>query len=98
MSKREELLARHRHRLTQMMQRHQQEISDLIADQQLELAELMLHEDDAQRALDVLAIAKAPLQYEVTYGNPQLADTQDAKHLVHIIDRTIEHITEKYRV
>ncbi|EDJ7306028.1 hypothetical protein M8D79_004223 [Salmonella enterica] len=81
MSKREELLARHRHRLTQMMQRHQQEISDLIADQQLELAELMLHEDDAQRALDVLSIAKAPLQYEVTYGNPQLADTQELNTL-----------------
>ncbi|EBA4459149.1 hypothetical protein ACEZ6Q_004402 [Salmonella enterica] len=98
MSKREELLARHRRRLTQMMQRHQQEISDLIADQQLELAELMLHEDDAQRALDVLNIVKAPLQYEVKNGNPQLADTQDAKCLVHVIDRTIEHITEKYRM
>lgn len=97
MSKREELLARHRHRLTKMMQRHQKEISDLIADQQLELAELMLHEDDAQRALDVLSIAKAPLQYEATKGNPQLADTEDAKCLVHLIDHTIEHINEKYR-
>ncbi|CAB5619693.1 Uncharacterised protein [Escherichia coli] len=98
MSKREELLAHHRHRLTQMMQRHQQEITDLIAAQHLELAELMIHEDDPQRALDVLNIVKAPLQYEVKNGNPQLADTQDAKCLVHVIDRTMEHITKKYRM
>ena len=49
-------------------------------------------------ALDVLNIVKAPLQYEVKNGNPQLADTQDAKCLVRVIERTIEHITEKYRM
>lgn len=96
MSKREELLARHAHRLHQLLVDHQQEITDLIAAQQLELAELMIHEDNPQRALDVLNIVKAPLQYEVTNGNPQLADTQDAKCLVYIIDRTMEHINKKY--
>lgn len=97
-SKREELLARHAHRLQQMLVGHQQEITDLIAAQQLELAELMIHEDDPHRALDVLNIVKAPLQYTVTNGNPQLADTLDAKCLVHVIDRTMEHITKKYRI
>lgn len=58
----------------------------------------MIHEDDPQRALDVLNIVKEPLQYTVTNGNPQLADTQDAKCLVHVIDRTMEHITKKYRI
>lgn len=96
MRKREELLARHENRLRQMLRDHNQEIIELMGAHQLELAELMIHEDDAQRALDILNIVKAPLQYEATKGNPQLVDTEDAKCLVHIIDRTIEHINEKF--
>lgn len=93
MSRRDELMTRHSHRLNRMMLDHQQELRDLIARQQLELAELMVSEDDAQRALDVLSIVKAPLQGEAN-GNPQLADTEDARVLVRLIDRTMNEIRE----
>lgn len=95
MSKRDELLAHHSQRLNKMMLEHQQEIHDLIAQQQRELAELMIGEDDAQRALDVLNIVKAPLQ-NTANGYSQLADTEDARILVRIIDRTANEIRGKF--
>ena len=95
MSKRDELLARHSQRLNKMMLEHQQEIHDLIAHQQRELAELMIGEDDAQRALDVLDIVKAPLA-ETASGYSQLVETEDARILVRIIDRTANKIRGKY--
>lgn len=95
MSQRDELLARHSQRLNKMMLEHQQEIHDLIAHQQRELAELMIGEDDAQRALDVLSIVKAPLQHTAN-GYSQLADTEDARCLVRIVDRTANEIRKKY--
>lgn len=96
MSKREELLARHSQRLNKMMLEHQQEIHDLIAHQQRELAELMIGEGDAQRALDMLDIVRAPLQHTAN-GYPQLADTEDARCLVRIIDETAKEIRGKYK-
>jgi hypothetical protein len=96
MNKRDELLARHaKARLNKMMLEHQQEIQDLIAHQQRELAELMISEDDAQRALDVLNIVKAPLQHTAN-GYSQLADTEDARCPVRIIDRTMAEIKVKH--
>ncbi|HBM9260428.1 TPA: hypothetical protein L0X66_004846 [Citrobacter freundii] len=95
MSKREELLARHAHRLQQMLVGHQQEIIDLIAAQQLELAELMIVEDSADRALDMLAIAKEPLKWTAQH-EAHLADGADAEALIRIVDRAVTHIKEKY--
>lgn len=95
MSKRDELLARHSQRLNKMMLEHQQEIHDLVADQQRELAELMIGEDDEQRALDMLSIVKAPLQH-IANGYSQLVETEDARILVRIIDRTANEIRGKY--
>lgn len=95
MSKREELLARHRRRLTQMMQRHQQEVQALVKQQHLELAELMIVEDSADRALDMLAIAKEPLKWTAQH-EAHLADGADAEALIRIVDRAVTHIKEKY--
>lgn len=94
-SKRSELLARHGQQLNQLLICHQQEVQALVKQQHLELAELMIVEDSADRALDMLAIAKEPLKWTAQH-EAHLADGADAEALIRIVDRAVTHIKEKY--
>ncbi|NDO81484.1 hypothetical protein CJP72_12110 [Citrobacter sp. NCU1] len=95
MSKRSELLARHGQQLNRLLICHQQEVLDLVKQQRLELAELMIVEDSADRALDMLAIVKEPLEWTAKH-QAQSVDGIDAEALIRIVDRTVTHIKEKY--